>query len=169
MDVLEVFSQGMEFLSLFYTDENPDLARMKMADSLCIYVEQAAYATFEMRMYDLSPEDLSPEALTELYEEVALEFGFESIGYDPREFVYINHFYTNPLYVLSYVVSNDAAMQLYQLEAETSGAGLACLEENLATEETYLLAFLHEAGLESPFAPGRLPSVRDTFGAFFSE
>ena len=169
VDILEVFSQGMEFLSLFYTDENPDLARLKMADSLCIYVEQSAYASFEMGMYDIPPEELTPEALTALYEEVALKFGFESIGYDPREFVHINHFYTNPLYVLSYVVSNDAAMQLYQLEAEADGAGLTCLEANLATEEYYLLAFLENAGLESPFAPGRLQSVRDTFRAFFSE
>lgn len=169
VDVLEVFSQGMEYLSLFYTEENPDLARLKMADSLSIYVEQAAYASFEMGMYDIPPEELTPEALTDLYDRVAMEYGFDSIGYDPREFVYINHYYTNPLYVLSYVVSNDAAMQLYQLEAENAGAGLACLEANFATEEYFLLSFLEGAGLESPFAPGRLASVRDTFAAFFGE
>lgn len=167
VDVLEIFSQGMEFLSLFYTEDSGDLTRVKMAESLCLYVEQSAYASFEMRMYDIPPESLTPEALTELYTQVALEYGFESIGYDPREFIFINHFYTNPMYVLSYVVSNDAAMQLYQLELETPGAGLARLQANLATEEYYLLSFLSRAGLESPFAPGRLRSVRKIFEDFF--
>ncbi len=74
---------------------------------------------------------------------------FDSVGYDRREFVDVTHFYTNPMYVFSYVVSNDAAMQLYQLEQEQRGAGLELYEQNLTTEESYFLAFLDSAGLES--------------------
>lgn len=163
VDVLEIFSQGMEYLSLCYTEDSGALARVKLADSLCLYVEQSAYASFEIRMYDIPPGELTAQALTELYSQVAGEYGFESVGYDPREFVLINHFYTNPMYVLSYVVSNDAAMQLYQLELQSPGAGLACLQDHLDTQEYYLLSFLAGANLESPFAPGRLRSVRELF------
>ena len=163
VDVLEFFSQGMEYLSLCYVNGTEQLTKMKMADSLCLYVEQSAFASFEMRMYEIPEEELTVETLTELYEQVATEYGFESISYDPREFVTINHYYTNPLYILSYVVSNDAAMQLYQLEKNRPGSGLAVLEENLATEEYYFLSFLESAGLESPFAEGRLQKVRQTF------
>lgn len=163
VDVLEFFSQGMEYLSLCYVEDTDHLTRMKMADSLCLYVEQSAFASFEMRLYDIPAEELTADALVALYDQVAQEYGFESMDYDPREFVTINHYYTNPLYILSYVVSNDAAMQLYQLEQENPGAGLAIFEENLATGEYYFLSFLETAGLESPFAEGRLETVRKTF------
>ena len=67
------------------------------------------------------------------------------------------------MYIFSYVTSNDAAMQLYQLEQQEKGAGLALLEENLATQEISFLAFLNSAGLESPFEPSRIQAVRKTF------
>lgn len=162
VDVSEVFSQGMEYLSLCYGGSEA-LSRAKLADSLATYVEQAAFGSFEQRMYELEGEELSVEGLYALYEEVALEFGFDAVGYDRREFVEVNHYYTNPMYIVSYVVSNDAAMQLYQRELEERGAGVELLEKNLATEEGYFLAFVDAAGLESPFAPGRLESVRELF------
>lgn len=161
VDVSEFFSTGMEYLSLCYGGE--DLTRAKMADSLGNYVEQGAYASFERQMYSLTGNALSAEGLYALYEQVALDFGFDSVGYDRREFVDVTHFYTNPMYVFSYVVSNDAAMQLYQLEQEQRGAGLELYEQNLTTEESYFLAFLDSAGLESPFEAGRISSVKAVF------
>lgn len=161
IDVAEFFSQGMEYLSLCYGDNTQDLARVKLADSLSIYVEQGCYAAFEQEMYRLTGDALSPEGLRELYEKIALSYGFDSVGYDPGEFVTVNHFYTNPLYVISYVVSNDAAMQLYELERETPGEGLRRLERHLDTEESFFLAFLESAGLESPF--DRIDDVKAIF------
>ena len=163
VDVLEFFSQGMEYLSLCYGENATQLTKMKLADSLCLYIEQAAFASFEMRMYDIPEEKLSVEALAELYEQVVLEYGFETVGYDPREFITITHFYTNPLYIISYVVSNDAAMQLYQLEQENPGAGLKIFQDNLTTEESFFLSFLKSAGLENPLTRERVQAVRKTF------
>ena len=163
VDVLEVFSQGMEYLTLCYTDDSDALARVKLADSLSTFVEQAAYGSFEHRLYQL--ENPTVEDLYELYDQVAKEYGYESVGYDRRELVTIGHFYTNPLYIDSYVVSNDAALQLYQLELEESGAGLERFEAHLDTGELWFLSFLEEARLESPFAEGRIESVRDLFRA----
>lgn len=163
VDVAEFFSQGMEYLSLCYGENTAGLARAKLADSLSTYVEQGCYAAFEQEMYGLTGEALSPEGLLELYEQTTLAFGFDSVGYDARELVFITHFYTNPMYVISYVVSNDAAMQLYELERSDPGAGLSRLEEHLSTEESFFLAFLESAGLESPF--GRLPAVKALFEA----
>ena len=77
----------------------------------------------------------------------------------------IGHFFTSPLYIISYVVSNDAAMQLYQMEQTEQGSGLACYVDNLATEEVYFLSFLQHANLESPFADGRINTVKKTFEA----
>ena len=160
-DVLEVFSQGMEYLLLCYGEENRDLAGMKLADSLSTYVEQSCYASFEEQMYSLSGEDLTPEGLRRLYERTAKDFGLDQTVFDSRDFITVTHFYTNPMYIISYVVSNDAAMQLYQLELKETGAGLTRYEENLDTWEMYFLAFLKEAELESPF--DRVAEVREFF------
>ena len=159
IDVMEVFSQGMEYLSLCYTEADDDFVDMKLADSLSVYVEQAAYAEFERKIYDLPTHLVTAEKLLALYEQVCRSYGFDDAAWDPRDLVTVPHFYSSPLYVISYVVSNDAAMQLYQLELANPGAGKTIYENSLDTEESCFLAFLREAGLESPF--DRLPAVRE--------
>lgn len=162
VDVAEVFSQGMEYLSLCYGQKSMTMARIKMADSLCIYVEQAAYAAFEQQLYSLEGDALSPEGICQLFGKTLEEYGFDTGSYDPRGVVDIVHFFLYPQYVISYVVSNDAALQLYQKEQTQAGAGLKIFEESLATEQGYFLAFLEEAGLDSPFTPGRMETVKQT-------
>jgi oligoendopeptidase F len=158
VDVAEIFSQGMEYLSLIHGTADQNLAKLKLLDSLCIYVEQAAYASFEQQVYGLEGDALTVENVEALYQQVCQNYGMAG-GFT---YLFITHFFTEPMYVISYVVSNDAALQLYQMELERSGAGLACLKESLGTLEPYFLAFLEEAGLESPFADGRIQRVRDT-------
>lgn len=162
VDVAEFFSQGLEYLSLYYGDEAGALEEMKMVDCLRIFVEQAAYATFEYQVYQLEGEELTAANVYELYDRIGTQFGFDSWGWDSRDFVMISHFYTDPMYIISYVVSNDAALQLYQMEQEKTGTGLALYEEQLTTEQTYFLAFLEDAGLESPFTAGRVAEVKKT-------
>lgn len=166
VDVAEIFSQGMEYLSLFYTEESEELLTLRMAMCLSTYVEQAALASFEQQMYGLTGSDLTAENIQALYASVCAAYGIDSASWDSRSFVVVTHFYTSPLYVISYVVSNDAALQLYQLEAKQEGAGLACLEGSLATMQPYFLAFLKEAGLESPFTAGRIAQVKETLQPF---
>ena len=161
IDVAEFFSQGLEYLSLCYVGTE-DMAVMKMMDCLNLYVEQSAFASFEQQVYDLQGEELTLENVYALYEQVGTAYGFDSWGWDSRDFVLIPHFFTNPMYIISYVVSNDAALQLYQLEKQTKGAGLAKYEENLDTLEGDFLAFITSAELESPFVEGRVAAVRKT-------
>lgn len=163
VDVAEIFSQGMEYLSLCYAEGGEALASLKMADSLCLYVEQAALASFEQQVYTLTGDDLTTENVRALYEQVCTDYGVTSDGWDSRSYVTVTHYFTDPMYVVSYVVSNDAALQLYQMEQAQRGTGLACLESNLTTTQGYFLAFLQEVGLQSPFEPARLTQVRELF------
>lgn len=165
VDVAEVFSQGLEYLSLYYVENMDALEEIKMVDCLRLYIEQAAYALFEQKVYQLEGEELTAENVYALYEQIGSAFGFDTWGWDSRDFVMIGHFYTDPLYIISYVVSNDAAFQLYQMEQEETGAGLTLFEKQLTSEQIYFLAFLKEAGLESPFAEGRVKKVRATLEA----
>lgn len=163
IDGAEVFSQGMEYLSLQYVEGTEGLARQKMMDSLCVYVEQAAYAAFEQEAYMLYGDELTGENLIALYKDVTDQFGFDIWESEGTDFVTIPHLFTNPMYIFSYIISNDAAMQLYQMELAEPGAGLQAFEANLTSSEYGFLAFLDSAGLESPFAEGRLELVRETF------
>lgn len=162
IDVKEAFSQGMEYLSLCYVPDAEDMEKLKMASCLSTYVEQSMYACFEQQVYQLEKEELTAENVYNLYEQIGLSYGFDTWGWDSRDFVVVPHFFTNPMYIISYVVSNDAALQLYQREKANAGTGLKLLQDNLTTEEVYFLAFLDAAGLDSPFATGRLDGVRDT-------
>ena len=162
VDVSEIFSQGLEYLSLCYTNDTGNLEKLRMATCLTTYVEQAAYASFEHQVYSLQGEELTVENIQNLYETVGTAFGFDSWAWDSRDYVCISHFFTSPMYVISYVVSNDAAFQLYQMEKAQQGSGLRCYTDNLATTQAYFLAFLEDAGLQSPFVPGRLEEVRKT-------
>jgi hypothetical protein len=162
IDVAEIFSQGMEYLSLCVGEDTEELTKMKMLDSLCIYVEQAAYADFEHRVYTMPTAEVTAENIRKVFEEVAADYGFDAWGVDSRDYVTITHFYTNPLYTISYVVSNDAAFQLYQMEQEKSGSGLKLYKNNLNCGNVSFLQFIEEAGLTSPFTPGRAASIRET-------
>ena len=161
-DVAEVHSQALEYLSLLYGEGTKSLETYKLADSLCIFVEQSAYALFEQQVYDLKGDALTAENVQALYADICTEFGFDSVDWDSRGYVCIEHFFTSPLYIVSYVVSNDVAFQIYQMEKETVGTGLAVYNRCLESQDSYLLQFTETYGLESPFADGRLETVRDT-------
>ena len=162
-DITEVHSQAFEYLSLCYGKDTADLTKYKMADSLSVYVEQAAYALFEHQVYDLTGDELTVENVMALYERIGSGFGFNSWDWDSRDFVTIAHFFIDPMYEVSYVVGNDLAMQFYQQELEKNGAGLKIYEECLESEESYIISFAEQYGLESPFAKGRLQEVKETF------
>ena len=165
VDVSEVFSQGMEYLSLCYVQGNGTLERLKMADSLSVFVEQAAYASFEQQLYGLTGEALTAENIQALFGQVSAAYGLDSWGLQGTDFVQITHFYISPMYVISYVVSNDVAMQMYEMEQTEAGSGLACLEGNLTTLHSGIVAFAQEAGLVSPFAPSRITQVKQILQA----
>lgn len=167
-DVAEVFSQGMEYLTLCYTegvwdeDRIEELTRWKMVDCLCTYVEQACYACFEQRVYALPDDRLTPENVRALYVQTAREFRTDYPGWDSRYYVTVPHFYAYPFYIPSYVVSNDVAFQIYQMELDDPGSGLKAYTDVLESDESYLLYFAEEVGLESPVAEDRVYSVAQT-------
>jgi oligoendopeptidase F len=161
IDVAEVFSQGMEYLSLFYAEGGEALKELKLAGSLSTFVEQSAYAQFEHQLYLL--ETPTVENVRALYAATAEAYGFAELGYDSRGYISISHFYVAPMYIVSYVLSNDLAMQIYQAEDTAAGAGKKLFEDNLTTEEVSIIAFMKSAGLQDPFATDRVARLRETF------
>ena len=161
VDVAEVFSQGLEYLSLCYCEDTEALTRMKMADSLCVFVEQAAYASFELQVYML--EEVTVENVRGVFAQACQDYGMDQWGLSSDYYIQVPHFFISPMYVISYVVSNDVAMQIYQQELAQEGAGLELWENGLYSMQMGLLAFVEETGLEDPFVEGRVAELRKTF------
>ena len=101
IDVLEVFSQAMELLSLDCVEAEEAFVDMKLADCLGTYVEQAAFAAFELALYDLPESELTAENILKLYEETGKRYGFAAMDWDSRDLITVPHFYSNPMYVIS--------------------------------------------------------------------
>lgn len=161
-DTSEVFSQGMEYLSIVYGDgTQKEYLYYKL---LYTYVTTAAQSDFEFRLYALPEEDLTVEAISQLYTQVGTDWGLTLLGkFCPAGLAGTMHFTLSPLYILSYTVSNDVAMQLYEMELQAPGAGMRCYQKALSTGQTGLLSFVEEAGLTSPFAEGRVQEIRNTW------
>ena len=175
IDCNEIFSQGLEFLSLSRAelddDEREALTISKVADSLLTFVSQAAYAEFELRAYALPDDQLNTEGLNALFLECMEEFGQSYTGMEDiiaPGWIDIQHFLIAPYYVISYCVSNDAALQIFQLEEE-NGTGLETYRALMSTSSgNTILALLEENGMESPFEPGRVEELADFFGDYLS-
>ena len=162
VDVAEVFSQSMEYLSLIYGPQDANCDQMKMYMALSVYVEQSAYANFELQVYQLTGDELNTDNVRRLFQQTCTDFGIPALITGYFSYTSVVHFFVSPMYVVSYVVSNDASMQIYQMELERSGAGLDCYMKNLNSSEPRFLQFLQDAGLDSPFKPGRLEEVLQT-------
>lgn len=168
-DTAEIMSQAMEWMAVCYADgpnqRTLELARhAKLAETLSTLVEQAAYHCFESAIYQIPQEELSVERIHEVYSQVARDFGFDSVGWDPAEWVTVPHFFTQPFYVLSYVVSGDAAMQVYELEQAEEGAGLE-LYRNMVYEweDVPFMTFIEDQGLRNPLDTGRVDEMARCF------
>ncbi len=160
VDVAEVLSQGMEYLSVLYSDGDDRVEDYKIIEGITYLVEDACYTLFEQRAYELEGEELTVENLALLYEQTCRMFGMD--WHDPYGFASVHHFYTNPIYMCSYVYSADVALQIYQQEKTERGKGLETYKQCLTSNETYLVQFVKDNGLQSPFKDGRAATIRQT-------
>lgn len=168
IDCNEIFSQGLEFLALdraaLTDDQREALTVSKVSEAVTVFLGQGAYAAFELAVYDLPDEELTAENINQLFLECNERFGMGFSGLEAivgPGWIDVQHFLIAPFYVISYCISNDAALQIYQTETET-GEGLALYRELLGlSSDNTVLNLLDEAGMESPFAPGRIAELTE--------
>ena len=178
IDLSESFSQSMEYLSLFYTEDVlgaetvEKLKTYKLLDTLDMYVQQCSFAEFERRAYELGAENLSAEVLNRLSLELARDFGYLEEGYEDYyacSWIDIPHFFEAPFYVISYVVSNDVAMQIYALERQESGAGVDKFIEMMPRQYYGLVDSALSVGLEDPMGTERVEEIAAELRAMLQE
>ena len=177
IDLAEVYSQALEFLSLSHMDgilPQPQIDELRtglVLDSLNTFIQQASFADFESKAHALGPDNLSAEKLNELALQATKDFGYCPEGLeDVMQYFWmdITHLFEYPFYVISYPVSLDVAMQIYELEVGEEGAGLDRYFEMLPRDYDSFMETVTAGGLESPFAEGGLASIAaliaDTIG-----
>ena len=166
-DLAEVFSQGMEYLLLSRVPEDyrEELTEYKLLDTVDTFTQQGSFAEFEREVYARPAAEWTPESLNELSLKLAKDYGYFQEGredYYAKSWIDINHFFDNPFYVVSYVVSNDAAFQIYERECAEAGEGLAVWNKLLPRDRDGFLETLEvQGGLEDPFAPDRMKEIAD--------
>ena len=165
LETAETFSQAMEFLTVSYTQTLNDkqketLVKLKLKDLLQTFVYQAAYADFEARVYAMNPDDITVDAINDIFRQCCIDYGLyiqEADFYYSQCWIDILHFFEVPYYIISYCVSAETALQVYRLEAETSGAGVDAYMRLLNRDyEAGVQQVMQDAGLESPFREGVL-------------
>lgn len=171
LETSETYSQAMEYLALCRSDKLSDrqrdyLLRLKLEDTLNTFIEQAAYADFESRVYALPENELTVERINELYRELTGDYGFCDPDiedpYYALGWIDVLHFFEMPFYVISYCISADTSLQVYEREVQKSGSGLDAYQRLL--DRYYgvgVQQVMEDAGLEDPFAAGRLSKDAD--------
>ncbi|MBQ4566403.1 MAG: hypothetical protein IJA48_08645 [Oscillospiraceae bacterium] len=170
IDCAEIFSQGLEYLSIDQMDlsvwDKRSLTDSKLGDAILTFLGQGCYAEFEQKVYEIPAEELTAEKINELFYECNEKFGMGMFGMEDilaPGWIDIQHFFIAPCYVISYCISNDVALQIYQNELE-NGSGLesyyALLERSA---NNTILALVEEAGMDSPFRAGRMAELADFF------
>lgn len=170
IDCAEIFSQGLEFLALdkagLSRSQEENLTISKLSDSLLVFLGQGCYAEFEQQVYSLPEEQLTAENINALFLQCNERFGMSMYGMDDiiaPGWIDIQHFFIAPYYVISYCVSNDAVLQLYESELDNgNGLELYCDLLHLSADNT-ILALLEEAGMNSPFEKGRMEALAEFF------
>ncbi len=164
IDLSESFSQAMQFFCLdklenvLSGEELENLRLMNLLDILNTYMQQTAFAEFELRAYEM--EEPTVEKLNELFLQLSKDYGYYD-DFNAEAYTYAwsdtPHLFESPFYIISYPVSAGVALQLYELELEEEGRGvdkfIEMSESCLAgLAETLDYADLHDPMLESSVA-----------------
>lgn len=172
IETAETFSQAMEFLALSYNDtlsekQRSDLLQYGLYDMLETFVYQGAYADFEERVYALPENEITIEKINDIYRQVCKDYNVYEDGFDfyySQSWIDVLHFFEVPYYIISYCVSAETALQVYQLEAAHNGDGVDAYFRLLDRDyEAGIRQVMQDALMEDPFGEDVLKTTADLF------
>jgi len=174
-DASESCSQAMEYLAIIYSsylgNDSETVKHMKMTDLVVLYAEQGAYNAFEEAIYEIPVQELTADRIRQTAHDVFMQYGLILPGdgdfYD-HMWIDIPHFFSNPFYIVSYIISNDAAFQIYEQEIAEPGKGIETFMA-LADRRWDLnyLENMENIGLDASFSTGRANAIVKTILNYF--
>lgn len=171
-DTAEIYSQAMEYLAMSYTTAFPDSVKKtyvkgslgKLYDSL---MWGALAADFELQVYSMNPDELTPEVLNGIFKKVSIDYNYNNY-YNKEDWIYIHHFFDFPVYCISYATSVIPSLLISKAEYDKKGEGVKLF--NRLLERTYgkhFLGVLTEAGIDNPFEKETIKKTADFFKEYF--
>ena len=149
--------------------EKQDFIQLQLMDVSQTFTSQAAFARFEEQVYELPEEELTVERVNEIFLQSCKDFGLYDFGFDfyySQYWIDVVHFFEVPYYVISYCVSAENALQVYELEDAESGAGVDAYFRLLDREGgAGVQQVMEDAEMSNPF---RAESLSET-AAFIRE
>lgn len=174
IDASEACSQAMEYLAAIYAPEElMDVLYAKMLDTVELYAVQGAYNAFEEAVYALPDSELTEDNINSIAHETFVEYGAASeylSDYEGKAWIDVNHFFSSPFYIVSYIVSNDTAYQIYMLELESPGAGVRAFMK-LADRDwgKSYLENVDAIGLDASLSKERATEIVGSLNSYFEE
>ncbi len=174
-DASESCSQSMEFLAIIYSSylgtDSETVKEMKMMDMVTLYAEQGAYNAFEEAVYAIPADELTPERIRQTAHDIYMQYGLLVPGDDPmydNMWIDIPHFFSNPFYIVSYIISNDAAFQIYEMELEEPGRGIDTFIALCDRDwDLNYLENMENIGLDASFSTERANAIVNTILSYF--
>lgn len=167
IDSAEIASHAMEYLMPYYSSalrgySHKELNEYSIYSATEIYMVQGYISSFESEVYSLSPDEVTVTKLNSIAYECATKFGLsQSAQLYQYAWIDITHIFDVPFYTISYVVSNDVALQI--LEAELNSPGKGGVEAFVKLidreDESPFLERVADAGFQSPFSSERLDKI----------
>ena len=160
IDVAEIFSQSLEYLSLDYADitsrQRENMLAYQLMSCVNVYIQQAAFYEFEQQAYRLPESERNVQGLYTLFARIMAEYHItDYYSISDAFWAQIPHLFSSPYYVISYCTSIDAAVQVFEYQVNT-GEGLELYLDLMYESDQPLLVMLETCGLESPFTADRM-------------
>lgn len=173
-EISEVFSTALVLLS----SDRYDLVMDADSAALCKYseltrlllltLEQGALLQLEMQAYTAPEGSLHMNSLCDMAQSAWVGMGLPDGPTARYSWMRTSHLYEAPFYVLSYVVSSDVALQLWELDGRDPAAGFAKYNDLLQAamdKDSDFLQIVEGSGLASPFSVAEVARLADVLGA----
>ena len=159
-DLSELQSQGMEVMylplydMLFGEQDAPLLRAQTIYNLLSSVVQGAMYDEFQQRVY--AQENLTPELVNELFQQIRASYGYESCDGEEYEWMSVVHNFEQPFYYISYAVSSLPALELFARQQQSKADALDTYlrAAAMSDEEYYLRDAIAATGLTNQMIDG---------------
>ena len=169
-DTAEIYSQAMEYLAMSYTSGiNAEMKKTYLKETLASALNSLIRACiggdFEMQIYTLDPEELTPSKIEEIYRKSQVDFnGFA----DRKDWIFTHHYFDFPVYYISYGTSVIPSMLIAKAEYTEKGAGVEKFCKLLnRTYGKHFLAILEEAEINNPFEEATVKEIAEFLKEYF--
>ena len=167
LSTMEVSSQAMELLTLLklkgtiHTPEYRYLTYVTITTYLHdVLLNQSFYSAFEHMIYDLDYDEINVDKLEEVLREAhSLVFGESTKALNFHNVA--KSTVLSPCYVESHLLSAFVSLDIFFVEMDNAGDGLALYEAliNRGTQELSFSERLASVGLSSPFSEGKVKDI----------